>query len=325
MKFLVTGATGFIGQRVVCQLLKKNIPVVATDIILSDESENLIRRIKYFDLDSGLLELKELDITFQNNINQIITQNEITHIICCGYQMSNMIDNNPIKGAQVNIVGMTNLFECAANNKISRLIFPSSESVYGTTQKIYGERAVNEDDYCGLQHHLFTYAVMKLLNEFMAQKYVKTREISIACTRPSVVFGYGRKRSSLMWAEDFATLPALGKPVHLPFPEDNKDNWIYVEDCAEQMIQLAIKEKLNHFVYNTGSETVSGKELADIIKQIIPDAQITFDNNAAYTPFIDEQDDRRIREEISFKPRTLKDGILAHMNEARRANNLPEL
>ena len=28
MKFLVTGATGFIGQRVVCQLVKKNIPVV---------------------------------------------------------------------------------------------------------------------------------------------------------------------------------------------------------------------------------------------------------------------------------------------------------
>ena len=54
-----------------------------------------------------------------NNINQIITQNEITHIISCGYQMSNMIDNNPVKGAQVNIVGMTNLFEC-----INLLFFP---------------------------------------------------------------------------------------------------------------------------------------------------------------------------------------------------------
>ena len=325
MKFLVTGATGFIGQRVVCQLVKKNIPVIATDIILGDESKNLRRRIKNSNLDSDLLKIKELDISFQNNINQIITQNEITHIICCGYQMSNMIDSNPVKGTQVNIVGMTNLFESAANNQISRLIFPSSESVYGTTQKIYGERAVSEEDYCGLHHHHFTYAVMKLLNEFMAQKYVKTREISIACTRPSVVFGYGRKRSSLMWAEDFATLPALGKPVHLPFPEDNKDNWIYVEDCAEQMIQLAIKEKLNHFVYNTGSETVSGKDLAAIIKQIIPDAQISFDNNAAYTPFIDIQDDTRIREELSFKPRPLKEGILAHMNEARSANNLPRL
>ena len=112
-----------------------------------------------------------------------------------------------------------------------------------------------------LQHQLFTYAVMKLLNEFMAQKYMALHNISIACTRPSVVFGYGRKRSSLMWAEEFATNPALGKPVHLPFPETNKDNYIYVEDCAEQFIELSLKEKLNHFVYNTGSETVSGTEL----------------------------------------------------------------
>ena len=325
IKFLVTGATGFIGKRVVCQLLKKNINVVATDVILENESNKLLNKINSLGLNPNLLMIKELDISKQNNINQIFSQEEITHVISCGYQMSNMIDNNPVRGAEINIVGMTNLFEAAAKNKIKRLVFPSSESVYGTSQKIYGNRPVKEDDYCGLQHHHFTYAMMKLLNEFMAQKYVMTHGISIACTRPSVVFGYGRKRSSLMWAENFATLPALGKPVHLPFPEDNKDNWIYVEDCAEQMIQLCLKDKINHFVYNTGSETISGKELAGIIKQIIPDAKISFDNNAAYTPFIDDQDDTRIREELSFKPRTLKQGILEHMNEARKANDLKEL
>jgi nucleoside-diphosphate-sugar epimerase len=324
-KFLITGGTGFIGQRVVCQLVKKNIPVIASDVILGDESKKLLNRIVNSGLDPNLLKIKELDIYNQNKIDQIIVQNGITHIICCGYQMSNMIDADPILGSKINIVGMTNIFESTAKNKIQRLVFPSSESVYGTSQKIYGNRPVKEDDYCGLQHHQFTYAVMKLLNEFMAQKYVKAHGISIACTRPSVVFGYGRKRSSLMWAEDFATLPALGKPVHLPFPEDNKDNWIYVDDCAEQMILLSLKDKINHFVYNTGSETVSGKELASIIKQIIPDAQISFNNNAAYTPFIDDQDDTRIREELSFKPRTLKLGILEHMNEARKANNLKEL
>ena len=43
----------------------------------------------------------------------------------------------------------------------------------------------------GLGNQLFTYAVMKLLNEFMAQKYMALHNISIACTRPSVVFGPG--------------------------------------------------------------------------------------------------------------------------------------
>ena len=60
MKFLVTGATGFIGQRVVCQLLKKNIPVVATDIILSDEF------IKYYLLMHFALSLVKFDIKFIN-------------------------------------------------------------------------------------------------------------------------------------------------------------------------------------------------------------------------------------------------------------------
>ena len=103
--------------------------------------------------------------------------------------MSNLIDNNPIKGSEVNIVGMTNLFQAVLDYKIKRMVFPSSQSVYGTTSKLFNNQPVKEDDYCGLQHQLFTYAVMKLLNEFMAKKYIKPvpktqREISTALQTP---------------------------------------------------------------------------------------------------------------------------------------------
>ena len=325
MKFLVTGATGFIGQRVVQQLLKRRIPVVSTDINVVNESKNLLDRISRAELDARLLDLEELDISNRREVKKICADHRFSHVICCGYQMSNLIDSDPVRAAEVNIVGMTNLFDSLAGSGIKRLIFPSSESVYGTSQRLYGDRAVKEGDYCGLQHQRFSYAVMKLLNEFMAEQYVKTQGVSIACTRPSIVFGYGRKRSSLMWAEDFATLPALGKPARLPFPEDNKDSWIYVDDCAEQMILLALKEHLNHFVYNTGSVSVTGRELAATVRGFLPEADITFDNNAPYTPFIDTQDDTRIRSEVSFDPRSIKMGILSHINEARYANGLPAL
>ena len=322
MKFLVTGGTGFIGKRVVAQLLQRNIDVIATDVNIDKEKVDFESYLSAKNVFSKNLELLELDISSKEDLKKIFKNHKITNIIACGYQMSNLIDSNPIKGAEVNIVGMTNLFQAVMDNNIHRLIFPSSQSVYGTSSKIFDNKPIHEDDYCGLQHQLFTYAVMKLLNEFMAQKYVSMHNVSIACTRPSVVFGYGRKRSSLMWAEEFATNPALGKPVHLPFPESNKDNYIYVEDCAEQFIELSLKEKLNHFVYNTGSETVSGTELSKIIHELIPNAQITFDESGKPTPFIDDQNDKRIREEISFIPKTLKEGIRAHMNEARIANNL---
>ena len=322
MTFLVTGGTGFIGKRVVAKLLSKNIQVVATDINIHNEQNDFEKYLYSKNISIKGLELRELDMSSKENIKNIFDNYKFTNIIACGYQMSNLIDNNPIKGSEVNIVGMTNLFQAVLDYKIKRMVFPSSQSVYGTTSKLFDDQPVKEDDYCGLQHQLFTYAVMKLLNEFMAQKYMALHNISIACTRPSVVFGYGRKRSSLMWAEEFATNPALGKSVHLPFPETNKDNYIYVEDCAEQFIELSLKEKLNHFVYNTGSETVSGMELKKIILELIPDAEITFDENGKPTPFIDDQDDQRIREELPFVPKTLKEGIRAHMNEARIDHNL---
>ena len=322
MTFLVTGGTGFIGKRVVAKLLSKNIQVVATDINIDNEQNDFEKYLDSKNISTKGLELRELDMSSKENLKSIFDSYQFTNIIACGYQMSNLIDNNPIKGSEVNIVGMTNLFQAVLDYKIKRMVFPSSQSVYGTTSKLFDDQPVKEDDYCGLQHQLFTYAVMKLLNEFMAQKYMALHNISIACTRPSVVFGYGRKRSSLMWAEEFATNPALGKSVHLPFPETNKDNYIYVEDCAEQFIELSLKEKLNHFVYNTGSETVSGMELKKIILELIPDAEITFDENGKPTPFIDDQDDQRIREELPFVPKTLKEGIKAHMNEARIDHNL---
>tara|TARA_A100000164_G_C21902545_1_gene771272 strand:+ start:243 stop:1220 length:978 start_codon:yes stop_codon:yes gene_type:complete len=322
MIFLVTGGTGFIGKRVVAKLLSKNIQVVATDINIGNEQSEFEKYLNSKNVSTKGLELRELDMSSKEDIKNVFNNYKFTNIISCGYQMSNLIDSNPVKGSEVNIVGMTNLFQAVLDYKINRMVFPSSQSVYGTTSKLFNDQPVKEDDYCGLQHQLFTYAVMKLLNEFMAQKYMALHNISIACTRPSVVFGFGRKRSSLMWAEEFATNPAIGKSVHLPFPETNKDNYIYVEDCAEQFIELSLKEKLNHFVYNTGSETVSGMELKKIILGLIPDAEVTFDENGKPTPFIDDQNDQRIREELPFVPKSLKEGIKAHMNEARIANNL---
>ena len=45
----------------------------------------------------------------------------------------------------------------------------------------------------------------------------------------------------------------------------------------------------------------------------MPNAEITFDESGKPTPFIDDQNDERIRKELSFVPKTLKEGIKAHI------------
>ena len=165
MTFLVTGGTGFIGKRVVAKLLSKNIQVVATDINIGDEQSEFEKYLDSKNVSTKGLELRELDMSSKENLKSIFDDFQFTNIIACGYQMSNLIDNNPVKGSEVNIVGMTNLFQAVLDYKINRMVFPSSQSVYGTTSKLFNDQPVKEDDYCGLQHQLFTYAVMKLLNE----------------------------------------------------------------------------------------------------------------------------------------------------------------
>ena len=108
----------------------------------------------------------------------------------------------------------------------------------------------------------------------------------------------------------------------MPFSKKSIDNWIYVDDCAEQLVRLALKDKLNFSSYNSGSQTVSGGELDKTVKKFIPDAKIYFDEKISRTPLIDDQDDSRIRKEIDFHPRSFEDGVKCLINEVLKSNHL---
>lgn len=317
MKFLVTGGTGFIGWRVVKNLLARHIPVVVADWNIDPQVTERLQ-------DMGSVEFLPVDISDFHDVVSIFHRHpDITHAIHLAYLMSAEVEANPHLGARVNVVGMVNMFEVALMHKLTRLVFTSSETIYGASQKVYGDRPVVETDYCAPSEHFFTYGVMKLLNEYMAEKYVKKHGIRIACTRPPVVFGHGRKRGSVLWAEQFVSFPAVGKPVALPFAPESRDCWIYVEDCAEQLVRLSLKPELAHFAYNNGGHSVTAREFANAVRRWLPEAQFTFDPSVPRTPLVDDTDGSRLIREIDFTPHPLEYGILAHINEARAEAGLP--
>ncbi len=322
MKFLVTGGTGFIGWRVVANLLARRIPVVALDFPADQDNVARLRALA----GNTPLDFVTADVSDQAAVFGVLDQHrDITHVIHLAYLMSAECEANPHLAVRVNLLGMVNLFEAVVQRKLKRLIFTSSETYYGAQQSAYGDRDVTENDFAPPSQHHFTYGMMKVLNEFMAQKYIARHGISLACVRPPVVFGHGRKRGSVLWAEAFATKPALGEPAALPFSSASRDVWIYVDDCAEQLVRLALAEKLSHFAYNNGGESVTAAELAALVCRWIPGAQITFDESVPRTPLIDRMDGSRLINEIGFTPRPLAEGIRAHLNEARTAAHLPPI
>jgi UDP-glucose 4-epimerase len=321
MKFLVTGGTGFIGWRVTRNLLGRGVPVVVADWSI----DPFIRRRLDAEC-AGLTSFVECDISESRDLERLLeAHSDITHAIHLAYLMSAEVEANPPLGVRVNVLGMANMFETVLKHSLHRMVFTSSETVYGASQRIYGDRPVTEVDFCSPADHVFTYGVMKILNEFMAQKYVQKHRISIVSARPPVVFGHGRKRGSLLWAESFVSLPAIGQPVKLPFPAETRDCWVYVDDCAEQLVRLALKPALAHFAYNSTGCSVPAREFADCVRHWLPEAEISFDENKPMTPLVDDLDGTRLVEEIEFTPRALKAGILAHINEAREAASLPPL
>ena len=320
MSVLVTGGLGFIGSKVVLQLLKRDIPVIVADLDITKNRDKLEKNINKIGKNKVLVNYEKLDITDFQNVEKIFSKYQLDCVINLAYGIGAICEENPLLASKINIVGTTSIFEMIVKYKIRRLVFASSETVYGAYQEFYGDRAVTENDYSGINNHFYTYGVMKLLNEFMAEKYIKKHGCSIAYTRPSVVFGYGRQNTAINWAEDFAAKPALGQAAYLPFSKNNKDNWIYVDDCAEQLVRLAIKETLNFSCYNTGSQTVDGDELESTVKKFIPNAKIYFEKETKFTPLIDDQNDMRIRKEIGFNPRSFEEGVKCLINDVQKNN-----
>ena len=320
MNVLVTGGLGFIGSKVVLQLLKRNISVIIADLDIKKNKSKLEQNIEKIGKDKNLIKYEKLDITNHQNVEKIFQDYNLDSVINLAYGIGAICEEKPLLASRINIVGTTTIFEMIVKYKIRRLVFASSETVYGANQEFFGNKAVTEDDFSGIDNHYFTYGVMKLLNEFMAEKYIKRHGCSIAYTRPSVVFGYGRQNTALNWATDFAAKPALNKTANLPFSKSNKDNWIYVDDCAEQLVRLALKDKLNYSCFNTGSETVDGHQLEKTVKKFIPKADLVFDENIKSTPLIDDQNDERIRKEIDFNPRSFEDGVKCLIQDVKESN-----
>jgi len=326
MKFLITGGTGFIGARVLMRLLERGVPVIAAD---AHRNPAWLRQLAQFhDRESGGTRLQEaldktefptLDVSDETAVRSLFDAHpDITHVIHLAYLFNTDILADQRRAAAVNIMGSIHLMEAAAETGVHRVVFASSETVYGPSQAFYGNHPVREDEYCAPHDQFYLYGMMKLLNELTAREYLQAGRLDVACIRPPVVFGDGRERGAVLWAGEFASNPALGKSVRLPFSRHSTESWIYVDDCAEQFVRLALKaENLSHLVYNSGGYSHSAEEIMLLVKAWAPDAEYDFDESIPRTPLVDITDGSRLEQEIDFTPRATREALKLHMNEAR--------
>ena len=85
MSVLVTGGLGFIGAKVVIQLLRRDIPVIIADLDIEKNKIRLEENIKKIGKNKKLISYQKLDITDYQNVESIFQNHKLDCVINLAY------------------------------------------------------------------------------------------------------------------------------------------------------------------------------------------------------------------------------------------------
>ncbi len=167
MKILVTGGAGYIGSNIVKSLIKSNHDVNVIDNLSSGNIKNLDKKAKFH----------KIDLSDFNFLNNFLANNFFDIVI----HLSSLIDvkesyNNPGKYYKVNFISAINLVSSMVNNKLNKIIFSSSASVYGNLNS----KPIKETDKTS---PVSPYGNSKLFIEKLLKDYGKSHNLKSICLR----------------------------------------------------------------------------------------------------------------------------------------------
>ena len=304
MSVMVTGGTGFIGARIVKKLAERGQDVVCFDMFPPRANLQAYKdRIKVF---LG-------DVTQMTHLMEAVRTHGVRRIIHMAAVLPPDSEERPQHGMYVNIQGTGTVFEVARWTGLERVVYASSIACYGV-QENFGQRPVTEDD---ASYPASIYGMTKAANDFLAQKYIQQFGLDLRGIRICTVFGHGRSTGMTGLIGGLLTsLPAVGKAVDVPFNPSEPSSLIYVEDVVEIFVRAVHSVNLAHPVYISGGHLATLADIADIVKGFVPDARITLGENRM--PHVYLVDNSRMLRDIGYELPTLREGVLDHINEARR-------
>jgi UDP-glucose 4-epimerase len=319
VRVLVIGGSGLFGKKSVLALLgdPEVERVVSMDPAPPWDSflktvEPYGDKFKYVRGDIGELE-QILAAAGENRVDRLVN-----------WAMILSKDPMPRLNTRIGLLGMCNVFEAARLLGIKRVVYASSETVYGE-QSDYGDREIVEDDRL-LPFTGSFYALAKCLAEVVAAQYDEVYGIKSTALRPCIGYGHGGKDPKFVrWFSDIVSLPAVGKPTHLECTGKWLFSTIISDDVAEFTRRALHTESSPHPAYNLGGPPVTLRDFAAEVKKLIPDAEITFGDEPEDCELPWKVSCDRAKADYGFSPMPLEEAVLTHANEARAEAGLPPL
>ena len=312
-KFLVIGGAGLIGSHAVDELVREDVAEIRIyDNFVRGTHENLAgalrdARVKIYDVGGDICQADILDAAMKG-VDGVFHLAALWLLQCHEF---------PRAAFDVNVRGTFNVLEACVNNKVQRLVYSSSASVYGDAV----EEPMTEDHPFNNRNF---YGATKIAGEAMARAFHYRYGLDFCGLRYMNVYGPRQDYRGAYIAVIMKMLDAIDRGEGPTIFGDGSEafDFVAVRDCGRANV-CAMKADVTDRFYNVGTgRRTSLKQLAEILLRLTgctrsinyaPRSQATLVRNRIGCP-------KRAKEEIAFEAQVSLEEGLRQLLEWRRAH-----
>ena len=259
MKFVITGACGFIGSHLSDRLLSAGHEVVGIDGFVPFYPREMKERNIASARQSPRFTLHETLIEAAGQLPSLLEGADAIYHLAAqagvraswGEDFRGYVDHN--------VLGTQKLLEAAVNARVPRLIYASSSSVYGDVNELPLREAMALSP-------VSPYGVTKLAAEHLVHLYGKANDLSVSSLRFFTVYG-PRQRPDMAFHR-FLKAVRDGQAITLYGDGEQTRDFTFISDLVDVLQSSIIQAKPGR-VYNVGGgQRISVLKVLEVIGEV---------------------------------------------------------